>query len=66
LPEELEHGLQLVNPRARRIFREENSDLLTVRYWEDVRQKLLRGEIPGLRVYPDSCKLRADRGARSR
>jgi hypothetical protein len=45
--------------RARRIFREENADLLTVEYWEDVQQKLLRGEIPGLRVYPDSCKLHA-------
>jgi isocitrate dehydrogenase kinase/phosphatase len=64
LPEELEHGLQLVDTRARRIFREENADLLTVRYWEDVQQKLLRGEIPGLRVYPDSCKLHVDRVAR--
>ncbi len=57
LPEELEHGMQLMNRWARRCFREENSDLLTVEYWEDVQQKLLRGEIPDLQVYPDSCKL---------
>ncbi len=60
LPEELEHGMQLANPRARRIFREENADLMTVRYWEDLQRKLLRGEIPALRVYPDSSKLRSD------
>jgi isocitrate dehydrogenase kinase/phosphatase len=57
LPEELEHGLQLKSSHARRCFREENSDLLTVEYWQDVQQKLQRGEVPGLRVYPDSAKL---------
>ena len=57
LPEELEHGMQLMNRWARRCFREENSDLLTVEYWEEVQQKLLRGEIPDLQVYPDSCKV---------
>jgi isocitrate dehydrogenase kinase/phosphatase len=57
LPEELEHGLQLKSPHARRCFREENSDLLTVGYWQDVQQKLQRGEVPGLRMYPDSEKL---------
>jgi isocitrate dehydrogenase kinase/phosphatase len=57
LPEELEHGMQLMNRWARRCFREENSDLLEVAYWEDVQQKLLRGEIPELQVYPDSSKL---------
>jgi isocitrate dehydrogenase kinase/phosphatase len=57
LPEELEHGMQLMNRWARRCFREENSDLLTVAYWEDVQQKLLRGEIPDLQVYPDGSKL---------
>ena len=60
LPEELEHGMQLANPCARRLFREENLDLLSVGYWEDVQQKLLHGEIPKLRVYPDSSKLRTD------
>jgi isocitrate dehydrogenase kinase/phosphatase len=57
LPEELEHGMQLMNRYARRLFREENFDLLSVQYWEEVQQKLLRGEVPGLRVYPDSSKL---------
>jgi len=63
LPEELEHGMQLANPCARRLFREENLDLLSVRYWEDVQQKLLRGEIPELRFYPDGSKLLPDRAA---
>jgi isocitrate dehydrogenase kinase/phosphatase len=57
LPEELEHGMQLKNDCARRCFREENSDLLSVEYWRDVQQKLMRGEVPGLRMYPDSTKL---------
>jgi len=57
LPEELEHGMQFKGTYARRCFREENSDLLTVRYWQDVQQKLQRGEVPGLRMYPDDAKL---------
>jgi isocitrate dehydrogenase kinase/phosphatase len=57
LPEELEHGMQLKSYFARRCFREENSDLLGVEYWRDVQQKLQRGEVPGLRMYPDSTKL---------
>jgi isocitrate dehydrogenase kinase/phosphatase len=57
LPEELEHGMQLMNRYARRLFREENSDLLTIAYWENVQQKLLRGEVPELRMYPRSSKL---------
>jgi isocitrate dehydrogenase kinase/phosphatase len=58
LPEELEHGMQLMNRYARRLFREENSDLLTVAYWENVQQKLKRGEVPELRMYPRGSKLR--------
>jgi isocitrate dehydrogenase kinase/phosphatase len=57
LPEELEYGLQLRSSHARRCFREENTDLLGVEYWRDVQQKLQRGEVPGLQVYPDSTKL---------
>jgi isocitrate dehydrogenase kinase/phosphatase len=60
LPEELQHGMQLMNRYARRCFREENFDLLSIQYWEDVRQKLLRGEVPELQMYPDSCKLGID------
>jgi isocitrate dehydrogenase kinase/phosphatase len=57
LPEELEHGMQLKSSYARRCFREENFDLLGVEYWRDVQQKLQRGEVPGLRMYPDGAKL---------
>jgi isocitrate dehydrogenase kinase/phosphatase len=49
--------MQLKSADARRCFREENSDLLSVGYWQDVQQKLLCGEVPSLRVYPDSTKL---------
>jgi isocitrate dehydrogenase kinase/phosphatase len=59
LPEELEYGLQIKNPDARRCFREENFDLLSVEYWRDVQQTLLRGEVPELRMYPDNTKLGA-------
>jgi isocitrate dehydrogenase kinase/phosphatase len=57
LPEEIEHGMQFKNDFARRCFRQENADLLKVEYWRDVQQKLLRGEVPGLRMYPNSTKL---------
>jgi isocitrate dehydrogenase kinase/phosphatase len=60
LPEELEYGLQLKNDFARRCFRKENSDLLTVHYWQDVQQMLQRGEVPELRMYPDATKLVVD------
>ena len=60
LPEELEYGMQLKNDYARRCFRQENRDLLSVEYWQDVQQKLQRGEVPGLRMYPDSAKLGAE------
>ncbi len=59
LPEELQHGMQLVNHHAVNCFRTENPDLLTVGYWEGVQQKLLRGEVPELQMYPDACKLDA-------
>jgi isocitrate dehydrogenase kinase/phosphatase len=57
LPEEIEYGLQLKSSHARRCFREENLDLLGVEYWRDVQQKLLRGEVPGLLMYPESTRL---------
>ena len=60
LPEELEYGMQLKNAFARRCFRKENSDLLSVDYWQDVQQKLQRGEVPELRMYPDASKLGVD------
>jgi len=57
LPEELEYGLQLKNSHACRSFREENFDLLSVEYWRDVQQTLLRGEVPELRMYPENARL---------
>jgi isocitrate dehydrogenase kinase/phosphatase len=57
LPEELEHGMQFKSAFARRCFREENAELMSVDYWAGVQQKLLRGEVPELRMYPDSAKL---------
>jgi len=57
LPEELQHGMQLMNRHARKCFREENLDLLTVGYWEGIQRSLLRDEIPELQMFPDSCKL---------
>lgn len=60
LPEEFEHGMQFKNDFARRCFRQENADLLTVRFWLDMQQKLQRGEVPPLRMYPDSVKLEDD------
>ncbi|GAC1331424.1 MAG: hypothetical protein NVS9B2_02510 [Steroidobacteraceae bacterium] len=57
LPEELEYGMQFKSAYARRCFREQNHDLLRVEYWQDVQQKLQRGEVPDLKMYPDSTKL---------
>jgi isocitrate dehydrogenase kinase/phosphatase len=57
LPEEIEYGLQLKNELARRHFRKVNSDLMTVQYWRQMQTKLLQGEVPELRMYPDSCRL---------
>jgi isocitrate dehydrogenase kinase/phosphatase len=60
LPEELEYGMQLKNEYARRCFRKQNGDLLSVDYWQDVQRKLLRGEVPALSMYPDSARLDLD------
>ena len=60
LPEELQHGMQLMSHLAHKCFREENPDLLQVGYWEQMQQKLLRGEVPELQMFPESCKLGAE------
>jgi isocitrate dehydrogenase kinase/phosphatase len=57
LPEEIEYGLQLKSDLARRTFRKVNSDLMTVDYWRRMQRKLMHGEVPELRMYPESCKL---------
>jgi isocitrate dehydrogenase kinase/phosphatase len=63
LPEELEHGMQLMNPYARRCFRNENVDLLGVEYWKGIQRRLLRGEVPELSMFPESCKLPGESAA---
>jgi len=57
LPEELEHGLLLNSDLARRSFHRQNADLLSVQYWEEVQQRLQRGEVPEVRMYPRAAKL---------
>ena len=64
LPEELQHGMQLMSHLAHKCFREENPDLLEVEYWEQMQQKLLRGEVPELQMFPEGCKLDAAETAR--
>jgi isocitrate dehydrogenase kinase/phosphatase len=64
LPEELQHGMQLMSHLAHKYFREENSDLLEIEYWEQMQQKLLRGEVPELQMFPERCKLDAGETAR--
>jgi len=59
LPEEIEYGLQLKNETARRHFKRVNADLMTVGYWQQMQQMHRRGEVPELRMYPESCKLQA-------
>ncbi len=57
LPEELESGLQITDRNIRRQFREIHADLLTLDYWTDAQNKLKRGEVIGLRSYPEERKL---------
>jgi isocitrate dehydrogenase kinase/phosphatase len=57
LPEELQHGMQLMNRYARRCFREENLGLLGVEYWQDMQHGLRRGDVPRLQMFPDNCRL---------
>jgi isocitrate dehydrogenase kinase/phosphatase len=58
LPEEIEAGLCIDNREHRRLFRDFHGDLLTTRYWERLQQQLARNQVPLIKVYPDSCKLR--------
>jgi isocitrate dehydrogenase kinase/phosphatase len=57
LPEELELGMNLKSDAARRCFRRINAELMTVRYWQDVQDKLLRGDVPELVTVPPECRL---------
>jgi isocitrate dehydrogenase kinase/phosphatase len=60
LPEEIEAGLCLKSPYARRCFRRLNPELTGVAYWEQVQRMLQRGEAPELSVYPEECRLDGD------
>ena len=57
LPEELEYGMQLKSELARRSFRKENADLLSVDYWQDIQRKLKDGEVPEITTYPRATVL---------
>jgi len=57
LPEELESGMQFRTRLARLCFREENADLLRMDYWRQTQERLQRGEVPELSVYPATCRL---------
>ena len=61
LPEELEHGMQFMNDYARRCFREENGDLLTVDYWAGRAAKAAARR--GSRATDVSRQLQAELGA---
>jgi isocitrate dehydrogenase kinase/phosphatase len=61
LPEEIEAGLRVDDRELRRAFRTEHGDLLTVRYWQDMQGAHRTGQIPGIRTYPESCYLDAER-----
>jgi len=58
LPEELGSGLLLPNRHLHRLFCEAHADLLTTRYWEEIQQAFLAGQVPRVRVYPEERKLR--------
>ena len=57
LPEELESGLQIRNREARFYFHEAHEDLLRVDSWESTQQKLINGEVIGLKTYADARKI---------
>jgi isocitrate dehydrogenase kinase/phosphatase len=57
LPEELESGMQFRSRFARQCFRDSNGQLLGVDYWRQIQERLERGEIPELSMYPESARL---------
>ena len=58
LPEEIEAGLCIRDREQRQIFREIHGDLLTPRYWENLQRELSQNQVPAIKVYPDTCRLR--------
>ena len=58
LPEEIEAGLCIRDREQRQIFREIHGDLLTPGYWENLQRELGQNQVPAIKVYPDTCRLR--------
>ncbi|MDH3635962.1 MAG: bifunctional isocitrate dehydrogenase kinase/phosphatase [Gammaproteobacteria bacterium] len=58
LPEEIEAGLCIRDREQRQIFRKIHGDLLTPRYWENLQRELGQNQVPAIKVYPDTCRLR--------
>jgi isocitrate dehydrogenase kinase/phosphatase len=40
------------------MFREYHGDLLTPGYWENLQYELRQNQVPAIKVYPDTCRLR--------
>ena len=57
LPEEIETGFRLRDRALRRLFRDVHGDLMTTGYWECLQDDLERGQVPGIRLYPEQRKL---------
>ena len=57
LPEEIESGFRIHDRALRRLFRDTHGDLLTTEYWERMQNDLERGQVPGIRLYPEQRKL---------
>jgi isocitrate dehydrogenase kinase/phosphatase len=58
LPEEIEAGLCIRDREQRQMFREYHGDLLTPGYWENLQYELRQNQVPAIKVYPDTCRLR--------
>ena len=58
LPEEIEAGLCIRNREQRLLLRSIHGDLLTTDYWESLQNQLRENQVPMIKVYPDTCRLR--------
>lgn len=57
LPEEIESGFRILDRGLRRLFRATHGDLMTCSYWEGMQRDLERGDVPGIRLYPEHCRI---------
>ena len=57
LPEELPSGLCLADRWLRKVFENRHHALLTMDYWTEMQDRLARGEVPRVSVYPDSERI---------